>query len=363
MICVTPLPAEYPLRTASIRLEGYSQPLWTQGRFPQHIQQRPAILADISRMADLRRNLPPEPSAAYFPGPEQIPRVVTRADAIRLGFTASAIDHRLATRRWHRVLPATYLTGNTLTWDDRLAAALAFGGPNALLTSAAALADLGLRCVSRPEKILLLVPRAHHIRPAGFVRLRRTDRMPLVAQIAGPRRAAPARAVADLALEWRILDDVRTLVSQAVRARLCSIPELWTEYEEGPHKHSANLRRAIVDIDAGAWSAPEARAASLLINANVPPFEQNARVNFPDGTWLYVDFLWRALRAVLEIDSDEHHADPLQRDRTDARHLKLHSLGLSVVHRRPAVLFREPARFQREMSRWLSARAHEVGAA
>lgn len=314
-------------------------------------------------MADQRRSRPPEASPTYLPGPEDIPRVLTRADAISLGFTSGAIDYRLATRRWHRVLPATYLTGNTLTWDDRLAAALAFAGPHALLTSTAALADAGLRCVSRPEKVLLLVPRANHIRPAGFVRLRRTDRMPTAAQVAGPRRAAPARAVADLALEWRSLDDVRTLVAQAVHTRLCSIGELRTEYEQGPHKYSANLRRAIADIDAGAWSAPEARAAGLLIDARVPPFEQNARVDLPDGTWLYVDFLWRALRAVLEIDSDEHHGDPLQRDRTDARHVKLQSLGLSVVHRRPAVLFREPSRFQREMSRWLTARAREVGAA
>jgi very-short-patch-repair endonuclease len=73
--------------------------------------------------------------------------------------------------------------------------------------------------------------------------------------------------------------------------------------------------------------------------------------------------LWRALRAVLEIDSDEHHGDPADRDRTDARHVKLQSLGLSVVHRRPAVVLREPLRFQREITTWLAARARELGVA
>jgi very-short-patch-repair endonuclease len=289
--------------------------------------------------------------------------VLTRAGAIELGFTARAIEHRLATRRWNRVLPAVYLTGNTLTWDDKLAAALAFAGPDGLLTSGAALADLGLRSVSRPATILVLVPRANHVRPSGFVRLRRTHRMPTAAALPGPRRARLARAVADLALERRHLDDVRALVTQAVRMRLCSTAELWTEYAEGPHKFSANLRQALEDVDAGAWSAPEGRAARLLSSAGLAPFEQNARIDFPDGTWLYVDFLWRALRAVLEIDSDEHHGDPQQRDHTDQRHLKLQSLGLSVAHRRPAVLFREPRRFQREMATWLAARAREVGAA
>jgi hypothetical protein len=144
---------------------------------------------------------------------------------------------------------------------------------------------------------------------------------------------------------------------------LCTLPELWSEYDDGPRRHSANLRQALLDVGAGAWSAPEARAASLLRNADAPAFEQNARIDFPDGSWLYVDFLWRRLRAVLEIDSDEHHGDPGDRDRTDARHLKLQSLGLSVAHRRPAVLFREPDRFQREIVTWLAARALELGVA
>lgn len=295
-----------------------------------------------------------------LPNRDGVPRILTRADAFALGFSRRAIDHRLATNDWHRVLPHTYLTGNTLTWSDRVEAALAYAGPDALLTGAAALADLGLRAVPRPDRMLLLVPRSNHVRPAGWVRLRRTDRMPARSLVPGPRRAELARAVADLALERRALDDVRALVAQAVRARICTIAELWAEYENGPRKFSANLRRALEDIDRGAWSAPEARAADILRRSHVPPFEQNARVDLPGGGYLIVDFLWRALRAVLEIDSDAHHGDPADRDATDARHVKLQTLGLSVVHRRPAVVMREPARFRRETERWLAARAIEL---
>lgn len=297
-----------------------------------------------------------------LPNADGVPRVLSRAEATALGFGRRAIEHRLATRRWHRILPHTYLTGSTLTWTDRVTAALRYAGPESLLTGAGALADLGLRTVRRPDRLLLLVPRDNHVRPAGWVRLRRTDRMPAPSLVPGPRRADLPRAVADLALERRYLDDVRALVAQSLRARLCTLPELWAELETGPRQHSANLRRALEDMDAGAWSAPEARAAAILRRSDVPDFEQNARIELPSGEHLYVDFLWRALRAVLEIDSDEHHGDPGDRDDTDARHLKLQTSGLSVAHRRPSLVCTQPRRFRREMEAWLAARHLELSA-
>ncbi|MGH8962967.1 MAG: hypothetical protein ACRDWT_17565 [Jatrophihabitantaceae bacterium] len=298
-----------------------------------------------------------------YPGPERLPRVLSRAEALARGFTRDAIAHRLSTGRWQRVLPHTYLTGSTLTWSDRLHAALAFAGDEALLTGAAALADLGIRTVQRPRSTLLLVPYSTHVRPAGWVRLRRTARLPDAATLPGPRRAQLARAVADLALERPRLDDVRALVTQAIRARLCTAEQLHRELCEGPRRHSRNLRLALEEVGAGAWSAPEGRAARILRAADVPPFEQNARVDLPDGTFVIVDFLWRALRAVLEIDSIEHHhTTPEQIERTGDRHLKLESAAFSVTHRTPWLVFNEPERFARGIERWLAARARHIAA-
>jgi very-short-patch-repair endonuclease len=307
--------------------------------------------------------LPPGILPDHLPNPDGVPRILSRAEAFELGFSRRAIDHRLAKDIWHRVLPHTYLTGSTLTWGDRLQAALTYVGPDSLLTGAAALADLGLRSVRRPDRMLLLAPRTNRARPAGWVHIRRTGRMPRPALIPGPRRADLARAVADLALERRRLDDVRALVAQAVRAQLCTVSELWAEYEAGPRKFSANLRQALEDVDAGAWSAPEARAGELLRNAKVPPFKPNATVWLPDGSYVIADFLWPQLRAVLEIDSVEYHDDPAERDRTDAKHIGLETIGFTVAHRRPALLIREPRRFQREIEAWLAARAVELGRA
>jgi very-short-patch-repair endonuclease len=198
-------------------------------------------------------------------------------------------------------------------------------------------------------------------RSTEWVRIRRTERLPSPALQPGPACAPIARAVADLTLERRRLDDVRALVTEVVRRELCTVDELMRELIAGPRKGSAHLRLALEEIAAGAWSAPEARAARLLRAARVPPFKQNIRLDLPDGRWLYVDFLWRSLRAVFEIDSDEYHTEPADADETDDRHLVLETLGFSVVHRRPFVVNRRPTQFVTEIAAWLAARAAELG--
>lgn len=294
--------------------------------------------------------------------PTALPRVLTRADALRRGHSRNEIEHRLTTGRWRRVLPRTYLTVDTLTWTDRLNAAVGFAGEGSLLSGAAALADQRLRSVPRPETVLVLVPRSTTARSIGWVRVRRTRRLPTPALLPGPPRAALSRAVADLALERRQLDDVRALVAQAVRARLCTLDELADELREGPQGGSAHLRRALAEVGDGAWSAPEARAARLLRAAGLPSFEQNARLELPGGGYLVVDFYWRALRAVLEIDSVEHHLDPTDWRATMDRHLAIETLGLSVVHRSPSAVTSQPRRFVRDIGAWLRTRAALLGA-
>jgi very-short-patch-repair endonuclease len=297
-----------------------------------------------------------------FPG-RHLPRVLGRSEAQALGFTARAIDHRLERGRWQLVLPHTYLTSDLLTWPDRQNAALAYAGEGALLSSAAALVDTGLRTVTEPNSLLVLVPRTSTASSRQWVRVRRTDRMPEPALYPGPARADFARAVADLALERRRLDDVRALVTQAIRANLCTADELAVQLAEGPRRHSKNLRLALEEVSGGAWSAPEARAGRLLRASNVPPFEQNARIDLPDGSYVIADFLWRALRAVLEIDSVEHHfLTPEQREATDAKHLKLMAAGYAVAHRTPWAITQRPTRFVRGMELWLAARAAQFAA-
>jgi len=287
-----------------------------------------------------------------------VPRIVGRADALELGYDDDAIARRVRSGRWRRVLPHTYLTVDTLTWLDQQLAALTFAGPRSVLSGAAALHG-EMRAVRQPSTLLVLVPYDIAPRSVNGVHIRRTVRMPEPRRALGPRRAPVARAIADLALEMRRLDDVRALVTEGVRTGLCSVDELRLELRSGPRRYSKPLREAIEDVDDGAWSAPEARAGRLLRQANAPAFEQNARIQLGSRTY-FADFLWRELMAIVEIDSVEHHdLLPSARDDTDDRHAVLERYGYSVLHFTPSFVYRKPELFVDRVLTWLTARADD----
>ena len=184
-----------------------------------------------------------------------LPRVLTRDEARRIGYSTDAVKHQLATGRWRRILPRTYLTSDTLTWLDRLAAALAFAGPDALLSGAAALCD-EFESVRRPGTILTLVPYAFAPRSTGWVQIRRVERMPPARLAPGPSRVEVARAVADTCIGMRCMDDIRAVVTEAVRRRLCTAEELALAVDAGPRRGSKLVREAVREAAGGAWSAP-----------------------------------------------------------------------------------------------------------
>jgi hypothetical protein len=285
--------------------------------------------------------------------PLAVPRILSWDAAQRRGFTESAIRHLVRCGDWTRILPGTYLTSDTCLWTDRLYAATTYAGPGALLSGAAALCDRGLKSVGRPDSILVLAPPGIGPHSTGWVRIRRSAR-PMARELCpGPPRAQNARAVADLAVVRRRQDDVRALVAEAVRNKMCTADELVTELSAGPRRGSAYFRQAIDEVAAGAWSAPEARAGRLLRHAGVRPFEQNRRIDLPNGRWRYVDFIWLDLAAVLEIDSDEFHSLPPDADATDARHEELTRLDYEVIHRRPVYIRDHPDEFIRGVITWL----------
>lgn len=292
-----------------------------------------------------------------FVDPDHLPRVLSWSEALDRGTSRHAIKRHVAAGRWQRVLPRTYLTAATMTERDRVDAALIFAGDGAALSGAAALWASQVRRIAMPESVLVLVPPANRTRSGGWVRVRNTARPIDVEHWIGPRRTGPARATADLALDLHRIDDVRAVVARVVGDEHCSLEELAAELEAGPRRGSALLRQALTEVGSGAASAPEARAARILRRSGVSPFEQNARIALPGGGFYVADFLWRELRAILEIDSQEYHLGPAQWRATMDRHLALSTIGYSLVHRPPSSL-RDEARFGREIVAWLASVAN-----
>jgi very-short-patch-repair endonuclease len=283
----------------------------------------------------------------------ELPRVITRAEALNRGMARSRIDSYVRTGRWVSMLPGVYLTASPPSWSDRIAAAALHGGPAAMITGAAALHTMEFRSVRRPPEILVLVPYSAGARSIGDVRIRRTTILPTPQERLGPPMAPPARAVIDHVLGQRRIDDVRAVIAEAVQREHCSVRDIRRALEIGQRRDRSITVKALAEIDSGARSAPEARAASTLREGGVTGFEQDAEIVLPGRRRFIADFLWRKLRAVLEIDSTEYHFRARDYTATMRRDLALHAAGYSVIHVPPSLITSRPEQFVEQTRRWL----------
>lgn len=289
--------------------------------------------------------------------PTVLPRVLTLGEAESLGYPFHVVRRRVAGGRWWRLAPGVYCTRARASRLDHLAAAIKHGGTGAVVTGAAALHEYGLRTVPPSSSELVLVPLACGARSFGRIVVRRTPRLPAPAPRPGPRLAPVARAAVDHARTLVRLDDVRAVIAEAVQRELTEVEQLWTEVEQGGRNGRALVRRAVLEVSAGARSAPEAKAASLLRAAGLGPFEQNALLR-AGGRNFYPDFLWRSIRAVLEIDSVEHHFRRADWQSTLDRHFRLEAAGYSVIHVPPSAL-NDGAEFVGRVRGWLAQRRRD----
>jgi hypothetical protein len=160
------------------------------------------------------------------------------------------LQHRLRPGGpWRSLLPGIYLTvAGTPTPAQQEMAALLYGGPASVITGPAALVSHGIRG-TQTDVIDVLVPITTQRKDQRFVHLHRTDRLPGRALVRNGIRYAPAaRAVADTARMLIGLDEVRTVVADALQRGACTVDELTDEVKEGPIRGSASLRRAVADV-------------------------------------------------------------------------------------------------------------------
>ena len=234
-----------------------------RGRYPQIVQRtglEPLFSARIDRV-ELPEWLDDE---VPLLDPAAAPRIMTRRRAHKNGYTDRVIARHIETRRWSRLLPGVYLTQPPPMPTDRLYAAALRGGPGAVLSGGAALYGHGLRAVGRPRYELVLVAAGSGVRSFGRVRVRHTARLPAPCLQPGPPLAPVERAVADHARSLLDIDDVRTVVAEAVQRGFCDVDSIAEELRAGRRNGSSLLRCAVGEVSDGAASAPEAPAGALL---------------------------------------------------------------------------------------------------
>ncbi|MGI8983232.1 MAG: type IV toxin-antitoxin system AbiEi family antitoxin domain-containing protein, partial [Acidimicrobiales bacterium] len=91
--------------------------------------------------------------------------VFGRGQAVALGVTPSAVQHRLRTGRWELVRPGLYrLPGSPRTWEQRLMAVTLAAGPGAVASHCSSAALLGLAGFRRTGRFDVTIPRSRRSR-------------------------------------------------------------------------------------------------------------------------------------------------------------------------------------------------------
>lgn len=272
--------------------------------------------------------------------------VIHLRDLAALGVPSSTVSSRCAPGGvWVRVLSAVIaLTRGVLTGRQRIAAALLYAGPEAVITGVAACRLYGLLRVPDDETVHALVPHATRRRSQSFVITERTIRLPRPLRRDDVPVAPIFRAVLDAARRLRRLDEIRALLTEAVQRRLTTVAALRQELEEGSQRGTALVRRVVVELEDGVRSAAEAWGRGIVGSMpDFPPVIWNASLEHADGSFLAcVDGFVDGVALAIEVHSFAHHADRDAFDATMRRQARLVAAGIVVVPVTPRQLRDEP---------------------
>lgn len=278
--------------------------------------------------------------------------VVSRGLLVAAGLDPRVLARECSAGRWTPLLPGTAVTGpGPPSARQRSRAALLLAGPRAALTGASGCRAWDLVDVPVEDAVAVLVPEARRVAVHPLLHVRRTSRPYDVWQRDGLPVAAPERCVADAARWTKDLRQVRALVLPAVRGPWLDVAAVRDVLATTGSGGSALCRRALRDAERGAWSAPEAEAADLVLRAvrrgALPPFVLNAQVSHRGRVLGTVDGWLVGTGVGWELDSVRHHGGSADLDATLERHERFSEAGLTLLHRTPARLRREPDAFVR----------------
>jgi very-short-patch-repair endonuclease len=256
--------------------------------------------------------------------------VLTRQDLLSLGFSLSAIRHRLATGRLHRVRQGVYAVGRCeLTREGRWMATVLACGSDAVLShgSAAALWGIG------PEWRLIEVSVRRRTWPRlDGVKVRSRPSLPgddITIQRGIPV-TIPARTILDQAATPISDASLERLVNEADAARRIDLDarSLRRYGDRRPGEPGVKRLRSLLDPETFRLSDSELERLfrRLALAAGFPQPLTKVLVNGYE-----VDFHWPALALVVETDSLRYHRNAIKQSR-DLRRDQAHTAaGLTTL--------------------------------
>lgn len=248
--------------------------------------------------------------------------VITARQLRELGFTESAIRHRVAKGRLHTVHRGVYAVGTPeLPLNGRRMAAVLACGPGALLSHCSAAALWAIRPCP-PSLLEVSVPHPRHPRPTG-VRVHRREGLTERDATLRDHVAVTSPALTLIDLGARLgPGPLEAAVNEADKLDLIDPEELRRALDErGGLRGVAALRRL---LDRRTFVLTHSELERLFLplarRAGLPSPSTQAWVN-----GFRVDFYWPALGLVVETDGLRYHrtasqqARDLERDNTHAR--------------------------------------------
>lgn len=198
-------------------------------------------------------------------------RVATTAALQSAGVSESSISRRCRKGGpWRRVLPGVVQLGTEpLTRCQLLRAAVAYAGPDAVITGADALAVWGVD-VRLPPRVRLLVPADRRVADRALVAIERTSRLPKPIYKDGLPIVPPVRAALDVARTADDLVDLRSVLALTWLHSLATRAEMELELAAGNQRGSNEVRAALRELPGIGTAVLHARAERVLWEVPLP---------------------------------------------------------------------------------------------
>jgi hypothetical protein len=244
--------------------------------------------------------------------------VITRAQLLALGFSAHAIDHRIATGRLHPIHAGVYAVGRKeLTRHGAFIAAVLSCGEGAALSHASA-AELWKIRPRVGGALEVSLPLARRAKRKG-IKVHRRATMETTRHHAIPV-TTPICTLVDIA-PLLSNDECEAAIGEADKLDLVHPGPLRAALDEMRGRPGVNLLKRLIDrhtfvltdTQLERWFLPIAHRVGLP-----PPLTQ---------VWLNggrVDFYWPGLGLVIEVDGGRYHRTPMQQTK-DARRFQAHT--------------------------------------
>lgn len=272
--------------------------------------------------------------------------MINRRQLLAVGISSRAIDGRLSRGEWRSMHRGVYLTGPVIPpLGEEMAAILTCHGPVWIGHASAAFLHKLPPYPAKPLPVSLIVTGAAIRRPG--LRVHRVSSLEPheVTEVEGIPVTTPTRAILDIAGSVPAL--LERAVSEGIASRKTSRNRLLGICQGRRHAHGvARLRKLLDDPTLVTRSRHERAFRRLLRAADLPQPHSNSLI----GKW-EVDFLWPAIKLVVEVDAISSHTSPFHFERDRRKDQELTLLGYTVIRVTARQLEEEPRRLVARIAR------------